>query len=219
MSATGRQAAQGQQAAWTRGRRRAAALPSCPPARRQPLRRGCVAPPTQALFQSILKDLPMFGGSSKEDSSSGLVERPLYRPQEMQQMGPFKVSPMGFGTWSWVRRRCWPLLPPLAVLLTELESTAGFPGLPVCPPHSPHPARPATTAARSAALQGNKLLWGYDESMDTELQVRQAGRPRCSRLDRRRGIAAACLPRLWALPAAVPLAPHQVHHARRWAAD
>ncbi|EFN55619.1 hypothetical protein CHLNCDRAFT_23295 [Chlorella variabilis] len=60
----------------------------------------------------------MFGGSSKEDSSSGLVERPLYRPQEMQQMGPFKVSPMGFGTWSW----------------------------------------------------GNKLLWGYDESMDTELQ-------------------------------------------------
>lgn len=32
----------------------------------------------------------------------GARERPLYRPQEMVQMGPFKVSPMGFGTWAWV---------------------------------------------------------------------------------------------------------------------
>lgn len=33
--------------------------------------------------------------------ASGLAERPLYKPSEMVQMGPFKVSPMGFGTWAW----------------------------------------------------------------------------------------------------------------------
>ena len=35
---------------------------------------------------------------------SGVGERPLYRPREMVSMGPFKVSPMGFGTWAWVRQ-------------------------------------------------------------------------------------------------------------------
>jgi hypothetical protein len=44
------------------------------------------------------------------------VERPLYRPSDMKQMGPFKVSPMGFGTWSWVRGSCYiPSIPSLCL--------------------------------------------------------------------------------------------------------
>ena len=65
---------------------------------------------TRALFRF---SLPFSNGDGK------LTERPLYRPSEMVQMGPFKSSPMGFGTWAW----------------------------------------------------GNKLLWGYDESQDAELQA------------------------------------------------
>lgn len=41
-----------------------------------------------------------------------------FKPSELKQIGPLKVSPMGLGTWSW----------------------------------------------------GNQLLWGYDKSMDAELQ-------------------------------------------------
>lgn len=94
----------------------------------RPARRRPHPPPTRttALFESLkqqteglLQGFPLFRGSAPPSSEDGqLVERPLYRPSDMKQMGPFKVSPMGFGTWSW----------------------------------------------------GNKLLWGYDEAMDPELQ-------------------------------------------------
>lgn len=62
-------------------------------------------PPTRALFEAIkdgtiFKDFSLFRGAPQEEGR--LVERPLYRPADMRQMGPFKVSPMGFGTWSWV---------------------------------------------------------------------------------------------------------------------
>jgi len=61
--------------------------------------------PVQAFFK-----LPFPGKTS---------EKLLYKPSEMIKMGPFKVSPLGMGTWAW----------------------------------------------------GNKLLWGYDESRDEELQA------------------------------------------------
>ena len=77
--------------------------------RRRLRQRGRQAPqPPQALFQSLFK-----WPQQEAPGRGGLAEKTLYRPQEMVQMGPFKVSPMGFGTWSWVRRRrrrrrqCW----------------------------------------------------------------------------------------------------------------
>ena len=34
-------------------------------------------------------------------------EKPLYRDSDMVQMGPFKSSPLGFGTWSWGNTLLW----------------------------------------------------------------------------------------------------------------
>ena len=76
--------------------------------RRQRQRNRQAPQPPQALFQSIFK-----WPQQEAPGKGGLVEKPLYRPQEMVQMGPFKVSPMGFGTWSWVRLLL--PLPPLAL--------------------------------------------------------------------------------------------------------
>ena len=45
-------------------------------------------------------------------------QKAAFKPSELKQIGPLKVSPMGLGTWSW----------------------------------------------------GNQFLWGYDKSMDAELQ-------------------------------------------------
>ena len=45
-------------------------------------------------------------------------QKAAFKPSELRQIGPMKVSPMGLGTWSW----------------------------------------------------GNQFLWGYDKSMDAELQ-------------------------------------------------
>eukprot|EP00890_Picochlorum_soloecismus_P004810 jgi/Picsp_1/532/NSC_00529-R1_aldo keto reductase family protein len=59
--------------------------------------------------------LPSYPTSS---SSGRLAEKLAYNKKDMVQMGPFKSSPIGFGTWAW----------------------------------------------------GNKLLWGYDEEADKELQ-------------------------------------------------
>ncbi|PSC73909.1 pyridoxal chloroplastic [Micractinium conductrix] len=78
----------------------------------RPARRAAPQPPA-AFFQTLFKR-----PSQGDSGSGGLAEKPLYKPSEMVNMGPFKVSPMGFGTWSW----------------------------------------------------GNKLLWGYDEQRDPELQ-------------------------------------------------
>ena len=78
---------------------------------RRQRQRGRQAPrPPQALFQSIFK-----WPQQEAPGKGGLAEKPLYRSQEMVQMGPFKVSPMGFGTWSWVR-----LLLPLAAACAAL---------------------------------------------------------------------------------------------------
>ena len=40
-------------------------------------------------------------------SSPLLAERPLFRPSDMVQMGPFKTSPLGFGTWAWGNKLLW----------------------------------------------------------------------------------------------------------------
>lgn len=39
--------------------------------------------------------------------TSKLNERPLYRSNEMVNMGPFKVSPLGLGTWAWGNKLLW----------------------------------------------------------------------------------------------------------------
>lgn len=61
--------------------------------------------PCQALFQFNFPSL-------QPKQQSGIAEKPLYRPNEMVQMGPFKVAPMGFGTWSW-GETSWPVAPVL----------------------------------------------------------------------------------------------------------
>lgn len=53
------------------------------------------AAPPQAFFQSLFKR------AEAAPTAGGLVEKPLYKPSEMVQMGPFKASPMGYGTWAW----------------------------------------------------------------------------------------------------------------------
>lgn len=63
----------------------------------RPARRAAPQPPA-AFFQTLFKR-----PSQGDSGSGGLAEKPLYKPSEMVNMGPFKVSPMGFGTWSWVR--------------------------------------------------------------------------------------------------------------------
>ena len=87
----------------------AAARPAAAPARPPPRRRASTAPRAALPDLSQLLRLP----------GAGPAERPLFRAADAVQMGPFKVAPMGIGTWAW----------------------------------------------------GNKLLWGYDESRDAELQA------------------------------------------------
>lgn len=62
----------------------------------RPRRQRSVQPPA-AFFQTLFRR-----AEPEPQLPGGLVEKPLYRPSEMVQMGPFKVSPMGFGTCSWV---------------------------------------------------------------------------------------------------------------------
>lgn len=38
---------------------------------------------------------------------SGAVERPRFRQQDMVQMGPLTVSPLGLGTWAWGNQLLW----------------------------------------------------------------------------------------------------------------
>lgn len=38
---------------------------------------------------------------------SGVMDKRLYRGDEMLQMGPFKVSPLGLGTWAWGNKLLW----------------------------------------------------------------------------------------------------------------
>jgi len=52
-------------------------------------------------FSMTPPKLPSIGVGSK------LSERPLYRSSEMVQMGPFKVSPLGMGTWAWGNKLLW----------------------------------------------------------------------------------------------------------------
>lgn len=68
-------------------------------------RRQRSAQPPAAFFQALFRRV-----EPQQQLPGGLVEKPLYRPNEMVQMGPFNVSPMGFGTWSWVRASSAPLL-------------------------------------------------------------------------------------------------------------
>jgi pyridoxine 4-dehydrogenase len=86
----------------------AAARPAATPVR-PPRRRNAAAPRAALPDLSQLLRLP----------GAGPAERPLFRAADAVQMGPFKVAPMGLGTWAW----------------------------------------------------GNKLLWGYNESRDAELQA------------------------------------------------
>ena len=54
-------------------------------------------PRIQALFD--LNFLPSFPSSSSSSSSSGkFTEKLVYSKKDMVQMGPFKSSPIGFGT-------------------------------------------------------------------------------------------------------------------------
>jgi hypothetical protein len=95
-------AAQHQQAGWAARRAGSAGASSRPsPLNRQPFRRSSRPPPTQAKLQSLFQDL-FRPQPVKLEIAPGIIERPLYQPSQMKQMGPFKVSPMGFGTWSWV---------------------------------------------------------------------------------------------------------------------
>ena len=56
--------------------------------------------PTQAFFRLPLSQLQLPG-------TSKFSEKTLYRPNEMVQMGPFKVSPLGMGTWAWGNKLLW----------------------------------------------------------------------------------------------------------------
>ncbi|KAL4421934.1 hypothetical protein ABPG77_007876 [Micractinium sp. CCAP 211/92] len=60
------------------------------------------AQPPAAFFQTLFRR-----AEPQQQLPGGLVEKPLYRPSEMVQMGPFKASPMGFGTWSWGNKLLW----------------------------------------------------------------------------------------------------------------
>jgi pyridoxine 4-dehydrogenase len=62
--------------------------------------------PTRAFFNFNISSpkFPSIGGGG---GGSKLTERPLYRPSEMVQMGPFKVSPLGMGTWAWGNKLLW----------------------------------------------------------------------------------------------------------------
>ena len=109
------------------------------------------------------------GGLLRLPEPSGLKERALYRPQEMVQMGPFKVSPLGIGTWAWVS----PSRPAAAAAAAAGWSWSVCARVHACPTRALTPTHAHThthTHALTHALQGNKLLWGYDESMDAELQ-------------------------------------------------
>jgi len=54
------------------------------------------------------KQCPRALGSNMLDSfRATLQEKPLYRKEEMVQMGPFKSSPLGFGTWAWGNTLLW----------------------------------------------------------------------------------------------------------------
>lgn len=101
-------AASHQRASWTAQRSSGSSGLAAPSRRRS---RRVQPAPAQAFFQSLFKEGALFkdGSLFRDGNSSGprLAERPLYRPQEMVQMGPFKVSPMGFGTWSWGNQLLW----------------------------------------------------------------------------------------------------------------
>lgn len=97
------------------------------------------------------------------------------------QMGPFKVSPMGFGTWSWVsssRPLCLgrreQLKPPLHCRCAAGGLSSRSTALQQCVLRQPalwHGLRLQQSCLHFFyLLQGNQFLWGYDESMDPELQ-------------------------------------------------
>lgn len=77
--------------------------------------------PRQSAFLKRQRSQPR----SRKAAATNLIDfftrrsqKAAFKPSELKQIGPLKVSPMGLGTWSW----------------------------------------------------GNQLLWGYDKSMDAELQ-------------------------------------------------
>lgn len=141
-------------------------------ARRAARDRAQRAPAPAALFNWLPTLAPPGGGGG-----SKLAERPLFKPSEMVQMGPFKVSPMGFGTWSWVSRSgrrgglrlqlaAWLWLSGRLKVKKTCQECKG--GLDV--PIHVLVSRAKLCHHAPAAAQGNQLLWGYKESMDPELQ-------------------------------------------------
>lgn len=54
-----------------------------------------------AFWQQLLSKVQ--GGAASQPASNSSGEKFLYKPSEMKKIGDLDVSPMGLGTWSWVR--------------------------------------------------------------------------------------------------------------------
>lgn len=151
------------QAAWAagsggalRGRRRAAAA-----------RRASPQPP-RAFFQRL------FQRPETAEAAGGLVEKPLYKPSEMVQMGPFKVRcPEAAPCLRLAARagqrcctRCCACAAAAAGSLHRHQCAHAC-AVAACTPRT----RQVSPMGFGTWAWGNQLLWGYDESMDAELQV------------------------------------------------
>lgn len=71
---------------------------SLPSQRLPPSRNPWTSPPTRTRAFEVLRDFSVL---------TGMMGKRLYREDEMLQMGPFKVSPLGLGTWAWGNKLLW----------------------------------------------------------------------------------------------------------------